>query len=93
MIRFKAHFDGEKLCPDEPVTLPQGVTLEVTAAEASGATEPVKPQNPDVESVSPATLFQQIEQKLGLVEGPEDWAAEHDHYLYGAPKRSDDQCK
>ena len=25
----------------------------------------------------------------GAVSAPADWAAEHDHYLYGAPKRSD----
>ena len=23
----------------------------------------------------------------GTVEGPEDWSEEHDHYLYGIPKR------
>jgi len=23
----------------------------------------------------------------GSIEAPADWAAEHDHYLYGAPKR------
>lgn len=23
----------------------------------------------------------------GTVEGPEDWSEEHDHYLYGVPKR------
>lgn len=24
----------------------------------------------------------------GTVDAPEDWAEEHDHYLYGAPKRN-----
>jgi hypothetical protein len=24
-----------------------------------------------------------LEQLIGTVEGPPDWAAEHDHYLYG----------
>jgi len=24
-----------------------------------------------------------------LIAGPTDWAAEHDHYLYGVPKNGD----
>jgi len=28
-----------------------------------------------------------VEALIGAVEGPKDWAAEHDHYLYGLPKR------
>jgi hypothetical protein len=87
MIRFKAHFDGEKLCPDEPVSLPKGVTLEVTASEVSEAADSPQEGPPSL------NIFQRIEREHGLVEGPEDWAAEHDHYLYGAPKRSDGQSK
>ena len=28
-----------------------------------------------------------IEALIGTVEGPEDWALEHDHYIHGGPKR------
>ena len=28
-----------------------------------------------------------LENLTGTVEAPEDWSAEHDHYLYGTPKR------
>jgi len=28
-----------------------------------------------------------LEALAGSIEAPADWAAEHDHYLYGAPKR------
>jgi len=27
----------------------------------------------------------------GTVDAPEDWAQEHDHYLYGSPKRNERQ--
>lgn len=27
-----------------------------------------------------------LEQLAGSVEAPEDWSAEHNHYLYGTPK-------
>jgi hypothetical protein len=32
-----------------------------------------------------------LESMIGTVEGPPDWAAEHDHYIHGTPKRSDRQ--
>jgi hypothetical protein len=28
-----------------------------------------------------------LDQLIGTVEAPEDWAAEHDHYLYGTPRK------
>lgn len=30
-----------------------------------------------------------IESLIGTVEAPPDWASEHDHYLYGTPKRGE----
>ena len=34
------------------------------------------------------TGWDTIEKLVGTVPGPEDWAAEHDHYLRGTPKRN-----
>ena len=28
-----------------------------------------------------------LEALAGSIDGPSDWSAEHDHYLYGTPKR------
>lgn len=28
-----------------------------------------------------------LERSAGTIEGPSDWSIEHDHYLYGTPKR------
>ena len=83
MTVLKAHFDGKVLVPDEPVDLPMNCSLEVQ----------VKPQK-----LSP-TLAQKDEgdSLMKLVElarkfpmgpgAPTDGAAQHDHYLYGLPKR------
>jgi hypothetical protein len=35
-------------------------------------------------------VFAVLEKLAGSVEAPVDWSAEHDHYLYGTPKRSHD---
>jgi hypothetical protein len=31
-----------------------------------------------------------LEALTGTIEAPPDWASEHDHYLYGTPKRGED---
>jgi hypothetical protein len=78
MVNFVAHFDGKYLLPDEPVDLPTDKPLRVTVEEeAAPAGAP---------PLNLAEFFAAIEAECGLLEGPEDWAAEHDHYLYGAPK-------
>lgn len=30
-----------------------------------------------------------LESLTGTIEAPTDWSAEHDHYLYGTPKRQE----
>jgi hypothetical protein len=90
MITFDAHFDGERLCPDHPVALPTNVRLRVTVAE-SVATEAAQEKSSigNVPSVKdpPLGWLAQIEEEQGLIDGPTDWSAELDHYLYGTPKR------
>jgi len=40
------------------------------------------------EEVAPVlNAWDLLENLTGTVEAPEDWSAEHDHYLYGTPKR------
>ncbi|VVB55042.1 Uncharacterised protein [uncultured archaeon] len=32
-------------------------------------------------------LWETLNKFSGKADGPEDWSKEHDHYLYGVPKR------
>jgi hypothetical protein len=84
MIQFSAHFDGTNICPDEPVSLPENVPLCITVVPASA---------PAASADSALDLFDRLEATSGLIEGPTDWSSEHDHYLYGAPKKSDGNAK
>ena len=36
------------------------------------------------------TFWQSLEKMIGTIEAPRDWAAEHDHYLYGGPRTNED---
>jgi len=62
---------------DQPVVLPEGakVRVEVLPAVVSADETP--------------TLFERLKPFVGILEGlPEDAALNHDHYLYGTPKKT-----
>ena len=69
---LSAHFDGKVIVPDEPVQLPVGQRLRVHLELA----EACSPRFAD---------FLRFE--TDLPDAPPDLAAQHDHYLYGSPKR------
>ena len=77
MVEFLAHFDGKHLLPDEPVDLPMDCALEVRVAPVRNA------------SANGNSLQRLIEvaKRFPVTDGPADGAAQHDHYLYGVPKR------
>lgn len=67
-----AHFDGQVLVPDGPVELPTGRPLRVRV-ELADEPEP--------------RFAALLEFAADLPDAPADLAAQHDHYLTGAPKR------
>jgi hypothetical protein len=69
---FSAHFDGKVLVPDEPVTLPVGAKLEVRVETAA----PKRGQFADLADFA-----------ADLPDSPGDLSVQHDHYLYGTPKK------
>ena len=79
MTKLKAHFDGKVLIPDEPVDLPTDCLLEVQVQPVSYQVEPTAPL---LRLVELARQFPAGEQT------PNDLAEQHDHYLYGVPRRS-----
>jgi len=64
------------------ITLPADFTVE------EGAEVQVVVPDPVPATAEPATFFDTIRDLIGSIkDGPEDLAAEHDHYAHGAPKR------
>ncbi len=66
-------FDGAVLTPDQPLKLLPHKRYLIT----------IVPE--EVRTV--ANAWNLLENLTGTVEAPEDWSAEHDHYLYGTTKR------
>ena len=80
MIAFNAHFDGKVIVPEHAVELPRDRSFVVrveTPESAAQARENV-----------PLNALQWLAENAIDDELPGDLAAEHDHYLYGTPKRS-----
>ena len=73
MTIISAHFDGKFIVPDEPVELPIGEPLRVSCEVAA--------------SGIPPRFAGLLELAADLPEAPPDMAVQHDHYLYGSPKR------
>ncbi|MBI4324749.1 MAG: hypothetical protein HY674_05740 [Chloroflexi bacterium] len=81
MTTLTAHFDGKVLIPDEPVNLPVHCALEVRV-------QPLKKRVPLAAEDRPLMkLVKLLEELPDNADAPTDGAAQHDHYLYGLPKR------
>jgi hypothetical protein len=68
-------YDGRVLRTDDPVGLEPDARCEIAI---------------QVEVPSPrrGTFGEFLRSIAGATDGPGDWSVEHDHYLYGTPKRS-----
>ncbi len=77
-MTYKGHIENGAVVFDEPAELPDGALVRIDVlAMASASREEAVPSL--AESLAPF-----IGKAVGL---PEDAAENHDHYLYGTPKR------
>ena len=80
MVSFTAHSDGKVIVPDEPVDLPKGQRLRVTVEALDGPAGAPAAKGGWLEWAR--EYAEQMPDNL-----PDDLAEQHDHYLYGTPKR------
>ena len=71
-------YDGDVLRPETPLDLEPAKRYVVTLVPL------------DDTEASPSA-WDVLDALRGAVEASPDWAAEHDHYLYGTPKRAAEQ--
>jgi hypothetical protein len=79
MIDFSAHFDGKVIVPEQAVDLPRDRSF-VVHVETPGAADPSTQS-------SPQSALQWLADNAVDDELPGDLSAQHDHYLYGTPRR------
>jgi hypothetical protein len=66
------HFDGKVIVPDQAVELPVGQPLRIRV---------------ELADASASRFADLLQLAADLPDVPTDLAAQHDHYLYGSPKR------
>jgi hypothetical protein len=72
-MTYRGHVKNGQIALDEPAELPDGAEVKIEVV-TSGNGEP--------------TVWTSLMELAGTVEGlPPDMAQNHDHYLYGTPKR------
>lgn len=79
MIAFSAHFDGKVIVPEDPVDLPRDRSF-VVHVETPASTD-------SAEGGVPLHALQWLAENAVDDDLPSDLSAQHDHYLYGTPRR------
>ena len=69
-----AIYDGHVLRPEEPVDLEPNRRYRLIL-------------EPDVSSERTGDAWDALERLASTIDAPSDWSSEHNHYLYGTPKR------
>jgi hypothetical protein len=77
-MTVRARFNGRVFVPEGPVDLPVGSVVEIPDPPVATATPGIAPL------AKLAEIAQMFPEDDSL---PTDLAAQHDHYLYGTPKR------
>ena len=77
MIAINAHYDGRVIIPDEPVNLPPNQALIVR----------IETKDVDHSPARESALAWLAANASDGTDVPSDLAHQHDHYLYGVPKR------
>ena len=78
METVRIRFDGQVFVPERAVDLPVGYVAEI----------PLSPPAPGLPSRAPLLeLLKILDQYPANPDWPPDGAEQHDHYLYGTPKR------
>jgi len=71
-------FDGRALYPEDPLDLEPNARYTITIQDL-------------LPLATNGDLWGTLQQLAGTLEAPADWAAEHDHYLYGTSKRHQEE--
>ena len=80
-MTFQGHVKNGAIVPDTPIVLPEGATVQIEVL-------PSVPERDERKTSDIPTLYERLKPFVGILDGlPEDAAANHDHYLYGTPKR------
>ncbi len=78
-MTFRGHIQNGVVVFDQPVALPDGTPVAVQSLAESERGQ---------RAADEPTLFDRLQGVIGKAQGlPADFAAQHDHYIHGTPRR------
>lgn len=78
-MTYRGHIRNGVIVIDEPVELPEGAEVRVDVVPDKGGT---------TAGADEPTQFDVLKPFIGIASDlPSDFSVNHDHYLYGTPKR------
>ncbi|MFW6161299.1 MAG: hypothetical protein ACODAJ_00935 [Planctomycetota bacterium] len=78
-MTYRGHVKNGVVVLDEPAELPEGAEVRVELTDIDAGR---------LEEEQPRTLAERLAPFIGCLDDlPSDFAENHDHYLYGVPKR------
>lgn len=79
-MTYLGHFEDGIIVLDDPVNLPDGAKVRVELLPTGNVAQ--KTESP------PTGHYEHYESIIGAINDlPEDFAAQHDHYIHGTPKK------
>lgn len=86
---FRGYIKSGRVVVEDRIDLPDGTAVDVQPAGGNGAPRRRKAKRGKPKSESKgATLYERLKDVIGKAKGlPRDFAAQHDHYIHGAPRR------
>ncbi len=79
-MRHRGRVHNGVVMLDEPAALPEGTVVSVQAVSKAKRASDELEQRP--------TLYERLKPIIGKAKGlPADFSVNHDHYLYGTPKK------
>lgn len=86
-MSFRGTIQGGGIVLEKPTDLPDGTEVDIQPVSVPGANEDPGEVDPSQERAA-STLGQRLMELAGKAKGlPPDAALNHDHYLYGLPKK------
>ena len=80
-MTIEGHIENGQIVLNQPVALPEGMKVRVELLDRESST--ASPANPPA-----VTQFDHYSSVIGAIDDlPGDFAAQHDHYIHGTPKK------
>jgi hypothetical protein len=86
-MTYRGHVKNGVIVPEAGADLPEGAEVRIDVTVSENAPGPAQPHDEDATTEIPS-FYERYKSVIGVIKDlPQDFAANHDHYIHGQPKR------